>query len=207
MTKIASFRLLLASCLAILLSASITPAQAAEQEVYRYSFQGQSIYADLVSFDNCTYTSLNLGASAGRTKTEGRPSQSSVVSGVLSQYNYCHDEYVYGYFFAELDDGALQIDRQLQTATLNTTVQACDSWCFPLTLQLTWTGTDGISREKSHYQNQSSNYKTIYRFDGETRQSTTSGSIATPLGTFNMEHRSGAIQSLKSGSMTLYKTS
>lgn len=207
MIKMASFRLFLAGFLSILLSASVVPAQAAEQEVSRYSFHGQSIYADLSAYENCTYTSLNLGASTGRTKTDGRPTRSSVLSGYISRYNYCDGSYEYGYFSTDLDDSALQIDRQLQTATLNITVQACGYWCFPLTLQLTWTGSGDTTREKSHYQSSSSNYKSIYRFDGQTRQSTVSGSITTPWGTSNVESGYGVIQSLKTGSMTIYKMS
>lgn len=207
MKKMTTFRLLLACFLSILVSASAVPAHAAEREVYRSRFQGQSVFTDMSSYEDCVYSSLTVSASTGRTKADGRPTESSVVSGSLAQYNYCEGNYVYGYFYRELDDGALQIDRQLRTATLNTTVEVCNYECFPVTLQVTWTGTGDTTREKSHYQSTSSNYKSIYRFDGETRQSTISGSFTTPWGTSNLQYGYGAIQSLKTGSMTIYKLS
>lgn len=207
MKKMAAFRLLLACFLSILLSASVVPAHAAEREVYHSSFQGQSVYADVDAYDGCTITMLYIEAVDGRTKTEGRPIQSSTASGWISQYNYCDGGSLYGYFGTQLDDGALQIDRQLQTATLNTTVQVCHYGCFPATLQLIWTGTGDIYRDKGRYQNTSPYYKSMSRYDGESRQSRVSGSVTTPLATGHVEGGSGAMRSLKSGFLSIYKLS
>jgi hypothetical protein len=207
MNKIASFRMFLAGFVCMLLSAFVVPAHAAEREVYRYSFQGYTIHADINTYDGCAATSMNISAVDGRTRSDGRPVRSSTVSGWIWQYNYCDGSYAAGYFATELDDDALQIDRQLQSATLNTTIQACDYWCFPVTLQLTWTGMGDSYREKSHFQSTSPYYKTISRYDGELRQSTVSGSISTPWGMTNVSSSSGSLQSLKSGSTSIYKLS
>ncbi|MDP9314663.1 MAG: hypothetical protein M3R24_27930 [Chloroflexota bacterium] len=209
MRSVPSFRLLIASFVVVLFFVSVAPAPAAKKQLLRYNFRGQTVDAEVFGFDGCVSSDMSFYAIDGRVKLEGKPFMPSSVSGYISQYNYCTDESLFGSFFTELDDDAFQIDKKLRSATLNTTVQACseaEDECFPVDIQLTWTGTGNIVSDKSRFQSKSPDYRAMFRYNAQTRQATASGSITTPLGSTTVEYTYFAfLQSVKEGSVEMYR--
>lgn len=212
MRPVPFFRLLLIGFVAMLCLALIVPAHAGRKEVVRYSFKDQTVVAEVYGFDECTRSDMTVQAVDGRVKTEGRPTMESITAGWVSQVNFCEGASLYGSFVVtDLDDDAFQIDKQLRSATLNTTVQACgnadedpEQECFPVDIQLTWKGKGDTFRSKGRQQSKSPDYRSMYRFDGQSRYATSSGTFTTPFDSTAVEYGFAELQSVKSGSMDIY---
>jgi hypothetical protein len=173
--------------LCLLLAAFIVPNQA-EAAVVSFKVKGASAgVTGLLTdpSDPCIQNFFNVFATDGRVKEGGgKPGTVSDISLLLFRFNTCTGELVLDVFAsAPLSDEALQV-QQLKSATLNTTVEACDfvsGSCFPVDIALTWTGTGDVRNEKNKSQSDTGSCKFRFTATGSFRYATASGSI-TALG-------------------------
>lgn len=198
-------RLLLAGVLTLLALAPAGSTQAAAREVWRSNFRGETAVAYFYDYDGCIETYMEVYATENRVGTTGQPDASSSVGGYVNQYDYCNGTGTGGWFYADLEPDAFQIDRQLNTASLNTTVEACYDECFPVELNLTWTATGDPYREKGVSHSSAPDYRSVYRYDATTRYAEASGSVTTPLATTSLQTNNAYLQSVKAGSITIWR--
>jgi hypothetical protein len=209
MNTVPFFRLMFAGFLTLLALAPATSASAAEKEIFRYTFQGQTgtVYAS--SFDGCISSGVQVQAVDGRVKAEGRPQAVSSAYIGIWQYNYCTYSWVDAWGYTELDADAFQINNGLNSAKLNTTIQTYDYWSgnmISVDVNITLEGTGDTVRSKSRYQYSSPVYKHTYRTDSAFRSATASGTITTFAGTFDVgQSGSGYMESVKNGNMSMYR--
>jgi hypothetical protein len=84
----------------------------------------------------------------------------------------------------EVSAEALQVDKKLNSATLNTTIEVCDfvsGTCFPVAINLTWSGTGSLRNEKGKFQSDNGSCKFRSDFNGSFRDAVATGSV-TALG-------------------------
>lgn len=195
----------LASVITLLCLVTTTPTQAAAKEIIRYRFDGELAEADFYGRAGCVDTWVYLHAVDGRIKAEGRPTMQFFVAGSVTQIDTCTDAYHHGSFSQALDADAFAMDKQFQAATLHTTVQACGSECFPVTVQLSWTGRGDRMHHQSHIVYTSGAYEYRYRSTDQWRQAGVSGQVATPWGSLTAHELYGSLRSSKSGQMEVYQ--
>ena len=195
------------SALFVLLAAA--PAYAAQTEVSRMSNSGLTASMGVTEFTQCGSTLLYIIAVDGRVKLDGRPEVSSAVTGVVDSKDFCTDSYWYGNFDVAIPDSAFQIDKKLNQATLHTTSTACGvvNWeeaCFPVAIDLRWTGEGDTGRQKSREQQTTSHYKVMYSYDETSRSAIVTGSIVLPWRNLT-ENLTGSLSQTKSREMQVYK--
>lgn len=176
-------RLLIAVC--FLLVAFLVPshAMAAAEST---KFKGPSAFAFFTSTDpdGCLVTYTSVSATDGRIKEGGgKPQTVSEVYVGIYQYNQCTYEVLVDAFgSATVSPEALQVDKKLNSATLNTTIEVCDlvpdpDNCFPVAINLTWSGTGPLRNEKSKYQFNDGTCKFRSDFMGSFRDAVATGSV------------------------------
>lgn len=155
------------------------------------TFKGLSAAAffDSISADGCTDTSVDVLASRG---FDLYPSYafdhgSSVYLSIF-QYDTCaQQEVMFAGGFAS--NANFIIDNQLNTATLNTTVNVTN-WnsatqsTFPVTVNLTWQGYGATTHIVTDQHQTSKYWESNFHFNGDTRSATASG-VVSPDGTTN----------------------
>jgi hypothetical protein len=204
-------RMLFVGVMALLIVSPAASAQAAAKEIYRYSFKGESADVDMFSYGECTFTRLYLNVVDGRIKTERNPDRQSAVWGFIEQYDYCTDTGGWLDFGAELDANAFRIDRKLDSATLSTTIEACgyDTYngygCFPLELNITWSGTGDTFQDKSRSQWKSRYYKGRSSYDSTSREALISGAVTAPWGAIPLEDAWGWLRSVKNAYISMWR--
>ena len=103
---------------------------------------------------------------------------------------------------------AFQVDQQLNTATLNTTLEVFDyvsTRSYPVDISVRWTATGDAVRLKGSTQTRSAGFLVSERFDGSERQATASGTIILN-GSSNLTLEPDGfakIRSLKSGTTVI----
>jgi hypothetical protein len=152
-----------------------------------FKFTGLSATASFDSFDvtGCVETSVFLQAFNNRIRTVGRPETTASVFVSMFQADNCTSTIlVSASGFAELPAGALQIKRNLNSATLNTSVDVFDfvsSTTFTVDLSMTWTATGAVTVSKFHSIFRAPGFMDNFMFTGESRPAAASGST-TGLG-------------------------
>jgi hypothetical protein len=194
--------------LAVTLSVGVVPA-AARAETYHFSSKGLTAYADFFSWDGCVETYASISATDGKVKQTGKPAVVSEVWVYVSAYNYCTDEYLSADGYASLAADEFQINRGLGTATLVTTINVYDYYngnSFPLSIDLTWTGSGGVYQEKYHSQYRAPGYSYNSRWMGTFRDALASGSVSGAGIEFAQEPTySAQLANVKQGSVDIIK--
>jgi hypothetical protein len=180
--------------LALALSALVaTPASAAGAETLHFSFKGQTADAFFSSVDpsGCVFTEVGVFAVDGRVKETGHPAVSSEAFIFISQFDACTDTLLLAADgSATLAPGEFQIDQQLTTASLNTTIEVFDfvsGTSFPVDVSVSWTGVGATFRIKDHFQIKTPGFKVNSRFDGTFREATASGTVSDGTTNFTPE--------------------
>lgn len=195
------------SALFVLLAAA--PAYAAPVEVFRVSTSGLTADTALYESSSCGSTTITIIPTDGRIKLSGQTEVSSALVGLYDESDYCTETFRYGSFDVPLDNSAFQIDKKLNQATLHTTVDVCgwvnfEPTCFPMNIDLTWTGEGKTFRNKDRTQELTSHYKTMYSYDSTARSAVISGSVALPWRSFT-EGFYGGMSTAKTREMRVYK--
>jgi len=193
--------------LALTLAALMLPNTAWAGDNFR--FRGKSATAFFFSTDGCVETAVFVFASDDRFQSP--PGPGDVVSGAsifISRFDFCTGELLMDASgFASLAAPDFQVIGNLNSATLDTTIEVCDfvsGSCFPVSIDLTWTGTGGLSRENSHFHFQSPGFNINSHFNGRFRNAEASGNVSdgatnfTPASTLSAQ-----IQDLKSGTIVV----
>jgi len=146
-------------------------------------FSGRFAEAFFFSTDGCIAVFVGVFANDGTFQAPPGPgSSSSGASIFISQFD-CNTGASFDAFgFAPLADPDFQVFGRLNSARLNTTIPVfvLDS-SVPVAnvdIDLTWTGTDGLSRGNSHTHFSSPNCTINSRFNGTFRSAEASGSVS-----------------------------
>ncbi len=182
------FLVLLAVTSLVLVPAA--PAQAAE--VMKFQFRGRVAQAVFSTTDGCIATDAFVYAVDGQFKEGGGKPAAQVVAGVtVAQFNQCTNELIsIAGGFTELDAGAFQIDRKLNTATLNTTVQVTDfetGATFMVDVNLSFVTSGSPTRMRDNFQVRTPGFKVNARYNSTSRAATVTGSVTTPTQTFTSD--------------------
>lgn len=167
------------------------PSSALASNVQRYQFSGQFAGAYFSSADpsnECIITDVSVFGDDGRVRMgSGKPGVGSAAGVYISQYDYCNEELlVAADGFTGLDADDFQIDRQLNSATLHTTITVYD-WVsdttYPVDVDVNWTGTGDPYRESGGSRYNTPGFKYNSHFQGTFRSAEVSGSVETAWGT------------------------
>jgi hypothetical protein len=163
----------------------IAPAPAQAAEVSQFRFQGPSgsaVFFGTDPSDPCINRTIFVGVTEGREKVgSGAPLSESNLFVSLFQFNSCTGQFLDAFGFATLADEAFQVDNQLRSATLTATVELCGfgaGICVPFDINLTWTGTGVLEREKTTTHLDTPNCKFRSHFMGSFRDAVAIGSVS-----------------------------
>jgi hypothetical protein len=179
--------------------------------VTKSKFQGDSAFASFSSTDPtdpCIQTSAFVSATEGRLKEgQGKPELVSEVFVSIFQFNTCTGEvFLDAFGSAQLSPEAFAVEGQLDAATLTATVEVCDfitGGCFPVDVQLTWSATGPVVKDKSKFQSTSPGCKFKFDFMGNFRDAVATGTITGGGFSFSGASDFAQIASVKQGSMEI----
>jgi hypothetical protein len=181
-------RLFLTLALALSAVVVVTPASAAGAETQHFGFKAEFAQARFLSIDpsGCVVTDVFVFVIDGRIKAVGGPVfapeafVSIVQRDVCANINLVVDEGV-----ADLAPDAFEVNGQLRTATLNTTIDLDEEG--PVEVSVTWTGTGTAVRETRHFHLKMPGFKVNSHFNGLTREATASGTVSDGTTNFTPE--------------------
>lgn len=173
-------------------------------------FRGKSAVTDFYSFDpnTCITVSGYIFASENRYQDPPGPATPTASASVsFYQWNECTYETlacVSG--SVTLPDG-FQVNGNLGSATLNTTIAGYD--CLTgepasVSVAVTWTGDGEATQNRYHSQYSYPGYRAMYRFNGQTRNATVSGSVTFGGTTSALENSYGYLAVANSGTFYSY---
>jgi hypothetical protein len=172
-------------------------------------FRGDGAQAFFSSTDGCIVTDVSVSATDGIFQNP--PGKGSPVFDVflfISQYDFCTDtQLLRASGYTQLADAEFQVSPQLDSATLNTTVNVFDfesNTSFDVFVNLAWTGISPLSRDSSkfHFKSPGCNYH--LRIRGDFRFAEASGSVSDGTTNFTPDPSVDArIYSSKSGEVVI----
>lgn len=168
-------------------------------------YQGEAASAAFAqSSDSCIYADAQVFVNANTAKNQNTAS----VYLYTNRYDVCNNYWLGGGFgSAQIAPAAFQLDKQLNSARLQTTVPMIDGQsgaAFTATVDLTWTGVGDTTQSKSRYENQTPGCKYKSSFDGTSRQATATGTVSDGVTNFAAGSSVFAnLQSVKSGEVTI----
>jgi hypothetical protein len=192
------------------------PASTRAAEVLRMQYSGPTASAWFGHTDErgCIVDRVSIKASQGRAKQGGQPEAASQIFVWVWQYDACSDPNSLitlfdGMVRTSLPAGALQVNRQLNTATLNTTVNVYDTVggdTHAVALNVNWTATGDARYIKESDQLRVGSYILSERNDSTYRPAQASGSVSLD-GSRNITPEptvlETSIESVKSGEMII----
>ncbi len=187
---------LLAVVFMLVLVALILPrnTQATGADTFQISFKGQSANASFFSTDasGCVGTFVSIFANDGSFKETGMPK--TVESGAsifIDQFDSCtQTSILFGVGIVTLAADEFQIDKKLDSAMLNTTIEVFDfvsNTSIPIDITLNWTGIGGSFRSKGHFQAMTPGFKVNSHFDGTQRNAEASATVTDGTTNFTPE--------------------
>jgi hypothetical protein len=176
-------RLLLSLVAAVAMVVSAGPVQAASETLH-FSFKGLVADAFFSSTDptGCVVTEVGVGAVDGRVKTmPGGPEAQSEAFMFLSQFNTCtREQLIAADGFTVLAPADFQIDRELNAARLDTTIELFDfisGTILTVDVSVAWTGAGATFTVKDRFHQKSPGFKINSRFSGTFREATATGMV------------------------------
>jgi len=155
-----------------------------------YQFRGRSADAFFSSTDpsGCIFTDVGVFASEGVLHSQPGPAGAATfISLFISQYNVCTEEQLFAADGVSLADPDFQVDKKLNSATLNTMVNVQDALTgntFDVDINLAWTATDPATRQRENSHFGSPGCKLHVRFNGTSRPAEASGSVSNGVTNF-----------------------
>ena len=176
-------KLHIALVLAVYIAAFILQGPASAADIYKSKGTGAEAFFSSVDASGCIVTDVNVYA---RDETFQNPpgpgTPSSWVYLYVFQYDFCNDvQLFYGEGFSYMAEADFEVSRRLDLATLTTTASVynytTDSY-FDVYVDLTWTGSGGLTRQNSHFHYHAPGCNINSRFKGSFRSAEASGSIS-----------------------------
>jgi len=158
---------------------------AAPGQTSHFKFAGLTASAFFDSFDptGCVETLASVFAISDRTQTMGRPEATPTAFVSLFQADNCTFTLLVSAFgSADLSAATFQIKQNLDSATLNTSIDVFDfvsGTTFPVDISLIWTGTGGLTVSKFHNITRMPGLQENSTFTGTSRPATASGSMTS----------------------------
>jgi len=146
---------------------------------------GPLVNAGFVSMDptGCVETDVFVSANSGTEQDHPGTQRYGVASVSLFEYDACTDTVVRQ--AVGLDDalaaGQLQVSNQLDQATLDATIEVTDidtGASYPMTVNVTWTGTSDIRRDHSNTNDLYPGCHVINRWKGSGRDAVATGVVS-----------------------------
>lgn len=164
------------------------PARAAE--VTKFQLRGRVAQAVFSTANECIATDAYVFAVDGQFKEgSGKPTPQVVAGVTLAQYDRCTGELLsLASGSTQVDAAAFQIDRKLNSATLNTTAQVTDfetGATSTVDVKLSFATSGSPTRTRSSFQIRTPSFKINSRSNSTSRQATVTGSVTTPTQTFS----------------------
>ena len=171
---------------ALLLSMLVTtlPAHAAGAETRHFSLKGQFAAAVFHTVDSsgCIETFVTVIAQDSRIKQASPPDATLRATVELFQFDSCSGRLLLSAFgLTTLTPDQFHIDKQLNAATVNATVEVTDflsSTIFLVDVSVNWTGSGDIVRVKDHIHFQEPGFKLNAHFKGTSRNATAFGTVS-----------------------------
>ncbi len=176
---------------ALLLGALIFPAAhvtATGADIYQ--LRGAMADAYFTNTVGCVVSTTYVIANEAREKDgPGKPQAASTVEVFLHQYDTCtgEEDSIDAHALAAIPGDAFHISSMLDGATLQATVAVYDAAThatYPVELQVTWSGTGEVTKNKSYSHDEDGACKSNYRFKGSFRHATAEGSVTAPAAGF-----------------------
>jgi hypothetical protein len=174
---------LLLSLVAFAFTTSAPRAHAASGTIFVFKSHGLSANAgfDNVSPDGCIDTFVNV---SGSQNTVNKQTTSGAFVAVL-QFDICTNTYLLA---AEgfADNPTFQIDKNLFSASLNTTISVFDNVSgnmFNVSVSMAWTSTNAIGHETQTFTFHTKAFTEIGHFNADFRDANASGTVS--IGTTN----------------------
>jgi len=178
-------RLVLAVALLLNMVVTALPAHAAGAQTRHFSLKGQFAAAVFHTVDSsgCIETFVTVIAEDGRIKQAGPPEATLRAMVDLFQFDRCSSGRLLlsAFGLTTLSPDQFHIDKQLNAATLNATVEVTDFLSrntFPVDVSVSWTGSGDIVSVKAHDQLKEPGFKLNARFTGTRRNATASGTVS-----------------------------
>ena len=191
---------------ALVIAVLVVPSSLFAGEIRQFS--GNNAYASFSTSTSCSQTYMSINASESKVRNPpGRPGFDAEASVLISVWNSCDNTQVYGSGFIPLGKKEFQIDRKLNSATLNTKLKVdkyqwvCDGNSYPIcenhflgqvdvSISLSWNATGGLSTSTYTDSYQSKFCKSSYSSTGSWRPAQASGSVSD--GTINFTQSTSA---------------
>ena len=145
-------------------------------------------YAQWIMYDESTgiYTEVYIhGHEAKYHNPPGRPQTEQYIGIQIVQYQYWYEIITDIWYWGSVPAGSLTIDRKLATASL--AVDGLQAWksdyqtgektLVTLDLNISWTATGPLTRDRYHWHYRSPYMNVNYRYSGKSRQATAQGSF------------------------------
>jgi hypothetical protein len=191
--------------------AALTVPATALASVESFKFHGNSAFATFSGpdpSDACIQVAADVFVSEGLSKEgPGKPETVSQLFVQLVRFNTCTGEVLVSAFGSPtLSAEAFQVDK-LNTATLNATVEVCDSVsdsCGPATINLTWMATGEVVRDKFSFHSDAGRCKIRSQSLSTSRAAVATGSVVAFGTNFTLAPSLDAqIASVKQGSIEI----
>jgi hypothetical protein len=171
-------------------------------------FSGGYANAYFSSDDGCISNSVyvDAGEHAGATQTSmGGPS----VNLWVSSWNHCTwtTSFSGSAYQVRLSSDALQLSRQVTSASLNTTIPVMNYFTWqqvPLTIKLTWTNTSAPVKSSQTFRYQSEDFMSSGRYSGTYAPAQASGTVSDGTTNYTPAPTTSAqIAYVRSGQVTI----
>ena len=166
------------------------PASTRAADILQFQTSGLGTLADFTTASECMDTRVRLQAVDERIKQAGKPATPSQVLLFIGQYDTCAEKAsVTALGVVDVLPDALQVDRQLNTATLQVTgleiFDYVSAALVPVDINLTWQATGETSRLKGGLTQSLGDFTLRERYDESFRKAVAFGTV-TLAGSANL---------------------
>ncbi len=152
--------------------------------------RGVGATAMFVSTDGCLENQVAVFVSRSHEQGPDEPVTILTVN-VFQMDNCLHTITLHAHTDVVIPDSEFQIDNQLGSAALNSTVTVCEPQfggaCFPVDLNLTWTGSGPLVKDRSVTHVEEPGCEIHSRFKGTSREAVATGTVVAQGTNFTPE--------------------
>ena len=197
----------------LLLAAMLFPMAASAAETSTFKGDSADAYFSYYSDDGCIDRSVSVWvAEEMEHSPPGPPEKGTRVQVYIFTADWCEGKQTYAFGEQLLEGGEFQVDKKLDSASLNTTVAVTEEdWSsgaqrtFDVSIQLGWTGLGEVYNGHSMYRDKVGKCMYRYRYTGSNREAEPSGSISDGVIDYaaDASFSYGYLSSVKQGSVVV----